>query len=162
MYQPNNEIRLIITDIVSVMGDYVSIQPDIDELKIKSSLLVAQRLDVQRAIGKENVERCIEPQSEADDALVELVIPPLCYFTYYRALLMHQGTLTDGGYTTETEADERNSAKSQANHFYSIAEAFLADVIEYLEAEKPEEPLPAEPATPRIRVFGGEENRSSN
>lgn len=162
MYSAANENTLIIVDIVDTMVEYTSIQPDIDENKMKAAEKVAQQLDIGRVIGAANVSRCIEPQDEDDDKLRELIIPPLCYFTYMRALKMFQGVLTDGGYTTETEASDLNSAKSQANNFQSIAEAFMEPVMEFLNGESNTDVVPLEEPTPRIRVFGGEENRASN
>jgi hypothetical protein len=167
MHRSINENQLIIVDIVDVMTDYTSIQIDIDETKVKAAALVAQNVDIKRLITKVNLDRAINPATEAvqkakDDALIELLIPPLCYFTYARCLKMFQGTFTDSGYTTETEADDRNAVKSTANEMRSIAETFMSDVIDFLEAEDPNTEATGDNITPSIRVFGGKEDRESN
>ncbi len=57
MNDANLEAELIIDDIVSCLVDYCSTQPDLDSAKAQSALLVAQRLDLTRLIGKANVVR---------------------------------------------------------------------------------------------------------
>lgn len=156
-----NENQLIIVDIVDVLQDHVSIQVDIDETKVKAAELVAQNVDIKRLIGKDNVDRCISPTTDADNSLKALLISPLCYYTYSRCLRMFQGTFTDSGYTTEVEAEDRNVAKSVANEMSSIADTFMDDVITFLEDEKDDDVDRAK-ITPNIRIFGGEENRASN
>lgn len=161
MFNSRLENELIVPEIADTMQDYTSIQLDIDDTKIKAAALAAQKLDITRVIGKENILRCIQPENDTDEELQSLVIPALCYFTYARSLKMFQGTLTDSGYTTEVEAEARNSAKSVANEMSSIGEAYLRDVIEFLALEKPEEKQEQEEKlTPRIRVFGGKERWS--
>lgn len=162
MYNSDNENKLIIVDIVDAMADYTSIQIDIDETKVKSAELVAQNIDIKRVIGKANLERCINPSTDEDKALTELVKPALCYFTYTRCLKMFQGTFTDSGYTTETQAEERDTAKAVANEYYSIADSFMQDVIDFLEAEGESAEEMEAKLSPNVRVFGGEENRASN
>jgi len=162
MYNASLENNLISSDIVSLMADHCSIQLDIDETKIKSAAKVAQDLDLKRVIKQENLDRCINPDGEADEELRDLVIPAWCYFTYARCLKMFQGTLTDGGYVVEGEAESRNAAKSAANEMSSIAEVYLASVVEFLEEEDPATEVTAENINPRVRVFGGEENRATN
>lgn len=162
MYSSKLENQLIISDIADIMQDYVSIQLDIDNTKIKAAAIVAQNIDIKRVIGKDNLDRCIEPSTDDDKDLLELLIPPLCYFTYYRCLKMFQGTFTDSGYTTETEAEERNTAKSVANEIKSIAETFMLEVVEYLREEDPETEVTTDNNHTRIRVFGGCEARGSN
>ena len=168
MYDSNLENSLIIVDIVNKMVDYVSVQPDLDESKAKSAEIVAQRLDLARLIGKDNVSRCVEvPQGTeltgADLELRNLVIPPLVYFTYARLLKMFQGTFTDSGFALEVGAEDRGNSKSAAAEMNSIAETFMEDVFDFLESEDPsDENVKPENITPRVRRFGGKESRSSN
>lgn len=157
-----SEGKLVFHDVVGYMSDYTSLQPDIDEDKLKSALLVAQTLEVKPRIGAEALERCVNPASEADEALRELLIPPLCYYTYHRCLTMFQGVLTDGGFATDAEATSLEAAKSVANQMYSIGECFMEEVIAFLEEESPNEGIEDTRKAPQIRVFGGEENRASN
>ena len=158
MYNSRLENELIVPDIADAMQDYTSIQLDIDPTKVKAAALAAQKIDISRVIGKENIIRCVEPQTEADDELRELIIPALCYYTYARSLKMFQGTLTDSGYMAEGEALDRNTAKSVANEMNSIAEVYLNDVIEFLAKESPEEEEEQKSKlTPGIRVVGGKE-----
>lgn len=160
MYNVGNENRLIVEDIAEVMQDYTSIQLDIDPTRVKAAALVAQN-DIKRAIGKANLQRCIEPLTDEDDALKRLIIPPLCYYTYYRCLKMFQGNFTDSGYTTETGAEDRNSAKSVANTYHSIGDTFMMEVFDFLKSEEPGDVTKVE-LTPRVRVFGGTEFRGNN
>lgn len=163
MYDAKLENQLIITNIVDTMVDYVSLQPDIDEAKVKAACIVAQKIDIDRVIGKVNVQRCISPETEADDELLDLIIPTLCYFTYARLLKMFPGTFTDSGYVVESEAVDTKTAKSLANEMSSIAEVFLTAVVEFLKEEDPnDEAVSDENINPRIRVFGGKERRASN
>lgn len=160
MYNSGNENTLIATDIVGVMTDYTPIQPDIDETKIKAAALIAQNMDLTRVIGEDNVARCITPSSDADNALLSLLIPPLCYFTFSRLCRMFPGTFTDSGYEIEEGAVDKGVARSVANEYQSTGEAFLQKVIDFLKAESPnDENVKQENLTPRIRVFGGKEIR---
>ena len=161
MYNSGLENQLIVVDIADIMQDYVSLQPDIDEGKLKAAAIIAQKIDIQRLIGKDNVQRAIEPQDEADNNLKGLLIPPLAYYTYSRLLKGFQGTFTDGGFTTETEADNRNSAKSVANEMHSIGDVFMQEVSDFLKAESPEEEIDKTKLAPNVRVFGGKESRES-
>ncbi len=91
MYKAVTENQLIISDIASVMSDYTSIQIDIDERKVKAAALVAQRIDIKRLVNQSVLDRLIDvgqEYSDTDQQLLELIIPPLCYYTYYRCLLM--------------------------------------------------------------------------
>ena len=163
MQNVNLENQLILVDIADAMLDYVGLQPDIDETKVKAAEIQAQKIDIQRLIGKANVQRCIEPLTAEDESLKELIIPPLCYFTYARLLRGFQGTFTESGYTNEELAENRNTAKSVANDQAAIAETFMQDVLEFLEAETPtDENVKSESVNPRIRTFGGKESRASN
>lgn len=163
MQNADIENQLIIVDIADVMLNRVSIQPDIDETKIKAAEIMAQELDLKRLIGKPNIERCIDPQTEADENLVDLIIPPLCYFTYSRLLKHFQESFSESGLSTEANADTRNAAKSSATDFSVIAEAFMNDVFDFLKSETPnDEEVKPENVTPQVRLFGGKETRSSN
>lgn len=162
MYNSGLENKLIVVDIVNVMQDYCSIQIDIDETKVKAACNVAQEIDLKKTLKSTNLNRCINPETEADEALKELVIPPLCYYTYARCLSMFPGTFTDSGYTTETEAEDKNVAKSVSNEMHSIAGSFMEAVIEFLEEEDPNTESNDDELSPNINVFGGEEIRASN
>jgi len=161
MNNQTNEDSIIVEDVVATMEDYVSIQPDIDDTKIKSAWLVAQKIDMKRSISDEMWNKVLEPHNPTDEALKYLVVQATCYFCYYRCLKMFQGTFTDSGFEIEQQATDRNTAKSIANEFYSIGEVFLKDVLSYIEEKYGVSTADAqENLTPRIRVFGGEENRS--
>jgi len=159
------DAKLIVIDIVPVMVDYCSTQPDLDAGKAQSAELVAQKLDLKKLIGQTNVERCYETglSAGADTNLRALVIPALAYFTYGRLLRMFQGTFTDSGFALEVGAEDRGNSKSQANEMFSIAETFMDDVFDFLDAEDPDdEDVKPENKTSRISRFGGKEDRSSN
>lgn len=169
MYSSRLEGKLILPDIADAMQDYVSIQLDIDNSKVKAAAIVAQDIDIKRVIGKENLQRVLpnidideEDIAEANKQLRELIIPALCYFTYSRCLLMFQGTFTDSGYMIETEGEARNSAKSVSKEMKGIAETYMLEVIEFLQAEDPNTDTTQETLTPRVRTFGGCERRASN
>lgn len=154
---PELEGRLIIDDIVSTMGDYISLQQDIDPNKLKSAELVSQDIDLKRRINKDNLERVENPQTPEDEELKALIIPALCFYTYARALKMFQGVLTDGGYTLDQDAESIEAAKSVSNDHYATAETYMASVLDFLEDERT--PIPEVKNTPQIRVFGGKEIR---
>jgi len=160
MFNSSNENNLIVTDIVDVMQDYCSIQLDIDSTRAKAAQLVAQNIDLKRLVGKDTLDRCIDPQTDADNELVELIIPPLCYYTYSRVLRLFQGNLTDSGFVVETDAESRDASRTQANEIYSIAEVYMQEVIAFLDAETPNDKIDQDKMTPSIRVFGGGESRS--
>ena len=168
MYNLKLENRLISSEIVDLMQDYVSIQLDIDSTKIKAAAMVAQEIDIARVITKANLDRVIdldiydETIPEADLQLRELIIAPWCYYCYARCLNMFQGTLTDSGYTVESEADSRDAAKSVASEMKSLGDSFMILVTEFLENENPDTLSDDQKLSPRIRVFGGKENRGSN
>ena len=163
MFDSTLENSLIRKDISDVLADYVSIQPDIDESKVKAASIVAQKIDIKRLIGQPNIDRCIDPTVQADKDLTVLVVPALAYFTMYRLLKMFPGTFTDGGYMFDAEASDTSVTRSAANQMASIAEAFMEEVIDFLEDETEDDELVVpENLTPRIRSFGGKETRSDN
>lgn len=161
MFTAAQENNLIVVDIVDTMTQYVSLQPDVDETKVKASALVAQNIDIKRVIGETNLQRCIDGTDETDLALKELVIPALCYFTYARLLRMFSGVMTDSGYEVDVESTDRATAKEVMKEHQAIAEEYMLDVITFLEDESDED-VDSTKLTPRIRPFGGKENRASN
>lgn len=168
MYDVGLENKLISSDIAEIMQDYVSIQLDIDNTKIKAAALVAQSIDITRVITKVNLDRVIgldiydDSVPSQDLALRELLLAPWCYYTYARCLTMFQGTFTDSGYATEAEAESRNAAKSVGQEMKAIGDSFMLQVVEFLESEDPNTEADDEKLSPRIRTFGGRENRASN
>lgn len=168
MYSLGLENRLISSDVTELMQDYVSIQLDIDNTKIKAAALVAQEMDLKRIIGQENLDRVVgldvydESVAAADISLRELIIAPWCYYTYARCLSMFQGTFTDSGYAQEAQAADKGAAKAVANEMKGIGDTFMLSVVEFLEAEDPQTVADDVKLSPRIRSFGGKENRASN
>ncbi len=168
MYDISLENKLISSDIAEIMQDYVSIQLDIDNTKIKAAALVAQEIDITRVITKANIDRVIgldiydDTIPAADLALRELLLAPWCYYTYARCLTMFQGTFTDSGYVTEEGAESRNAAKSVGQEMKSIGDSFMEAVVEFLEEEDSETEADSKKLSPRIRVFGGKERFGSN
>ena len=168
MYNLGLENKLISSDITEMMQDYVSIQLDIDNTKIKAAALVAQEMDLKRIIGAVNLNRVVgldiydESVPAADLSLREMIIAPWCYYTYARCLSMFQGTFTDSGYATEAEAADKGAAKAVANEMKGIGDSFMIPVVEFLEEEDPNTVADDAKLTPRIRTFGGKENRASN
>jgi hypothetical protein len=168
-YNPENEKILIAVDIAQVMMDYCSIQPDIDYTKLQAAEFIAQSIDLKRLIGKDNVARCIDPANRTlpippeDTELRNLVLIPLAYYTYARALEMFAGTLTDSGYSIEPGASTKGEAGNTANSYRAIAVEFMDDVLDFLKAETPTIQKPdVKKTVPSIRTFGGQENRASN
>lgn len=161
MYSANLENELIVVDIISTLADWASIQLDIDETKVKSAAIVAQRVDLKRIL-KDDLARCKDPQTEADEELRELVVPALCYYTYARCLSMNRGVLTDGGYAIEEGSADREDVKATVNEIRSIGAVFLNSAVEFLQEEDPETEVSDEGIVTGVRVFGGEENRASN
>ena len=162
MYSVINETSLIFPDIADRMLDYCSLQPDIDETKVKAACLVAQRLDIREVIGKNNFTRCYTNETDADSQLRELLIPALCYFTYSRLLRLFPGTFTDSGYVIEKDASDKNVTKNTAHDYADTGTVFLKDVLEFLENENPtinNDEGAQKKLTKRIRVFGGVESR---
>ena len=168
MYKANLENRLISSEISDLMQDYVSIQLDIDDTKIRAAALVAQEIDITRVITKANLDRVVgldiydDTVLAADLELFNLLIAPWSYYTYARCLTMFQGTFTDSGYTVEAEAESRQAAKSVGQEMKAIGDSFMLLVTDYLEKEDPNTEADDEKLSPRIRTFGGKENRASN
>ena len=168
MYSIALEDRLILPDVRDVMADVASLQLDMDDQKIKGIALVAQDLDLKRILnsnGEDNLSRCINPQTDEDDTLRDLVIMPWIYYTYARCLKMTTGALTEAGCVVEkTVLDSKELIDEAYNTYYSIADAYMAGVIDHLndETETDVDVVAEDVLVPRIRVFGGEENRSSN
>ena len=168
MYSLGLENRLISSDVAELMQDYVSIQLDIDNTKIKAAALVAQEMDLKRVIGQVNLDRVVgldvydESVAAADISLRELIIAQWCYYTYARCLSMFQGTFTDSGYAQEAQAADKGAAKAVANEMKGIGDTFMLSVVEFLEEEDPQTVADDLKLSPRIRSFGGKENRASN
>ena len=157
------ENSLISPDVCDLMQDRISIQLDIDQTRVKAAAHVAQTVDLTRVIGVANVQRCIEPLNDADDNLKSLIIPAWLFFTHARMLRMFNGTLTDSGYVVAEEASSKQASKD-ADESYSVAEVYLELALDFLDAETPtdSDDIDRSTLTPRIRVFGGAENRASN
>jgi hypothetical protein len=154
------ERQLMVIDIVDTLVEYTSIQPDIDPTKCRAAAEIAQKVDLGRILGKENVLRCLNPANEADNELLLLVIPAFAYFTFSRLLKLFPGTMTDGGYVIEADSSDKNVTKTVANEYFSVGETFLQDAIDFLKIESPNgTEVHPEKMTPGIRVFGGRESR---
>ena len=167
MYTSDLENKLIFPDIADQMQQYVSIQQDIDDTKVKAASLIAQSIDIERVIGEDNLSRVVisedNPTIEGEDLkLKQLLVAPLCYYTYSRLLISFHGSYTDSGYENDQLAAQRNEAKSVSKEMKGVAESFMVKVIDFLEKENPSEQIDSKKLTPRIRVFGGKETRSSN
>lgn len=57
MYNSHLENQLLMPDVADALQNYVSIQIDIDDTKIKAAAYAAQRIDIQRVIGQENLNQ---------------------------------------------------------------------------------------------------------
>lgn len=166
MYSSKLENQLIFPDIADIMEQYVSIQRDIDEIKVKAACIMAQKIDIKRLIGSTNLLRVIEQEgvemSDADLELKDLLEAPVSYFTYYRLLMSFHSSYSDSGFETDETGASRNEAKSVAKEIHSVGEVFMEDVITFLDAESPDSPIDQSKLSASIRVFGGCETRSSN
>tara|TARA_R110000744_G_scaffold89378_1_gene173821 strand:+ start:762 stop:1259 length:498 start_codon:yes stop_codon:yes gene_type:complete len=159
------ENSLISPDVCDLMQDRISIQLDIDQTRVKAAAHIAQTVDLGRVIGKANVQRCINPATEADETLKNLVIPAWLFYTNARMLKMFNGTLTDSGYIVSEDAERgAKQAAKDAEESYGVAEVYLEVALDFLDAETPTalDDIDRTALTPRIRVFGGQENRGSN
>jgi hypothetical protein len=159
------ENSLILPDICDLMQDRLSIQLDIDQTRVKAAAHIAQTVDLARVIGKANVERCINPATTADETLRDLIVPSWIFYTHARMLKMFNGTLTDSGYVVSEDVERgAKQAAKDADESYSVAEVYLESAMDFLDAETPTttDDIDRTTLTPKIRVFGGQENRGSN
>ena len=154
--------RIILEEIVDFMVLWCSIQPDIDEAKVKAANVVAQKMDIESVIGAANIDRCLDitvSSPEADIQLKELLIPVICFYTFSRLLKLFPGTFTDSGYIVEAGASEKNITRHTANDFSDTAKVFLQDVLAFLALESPENEIEiASNVKKRVVTFGGKEN----
>lgn len=165
MYDSELENELIFPDITSVMGDYVALQPDIDERVVKAAQLMAQNIDIEPIMGEDNLNRVIgDDELTGDDlSLLKLLRAPVAYYTYSRLLLSFQGTFTDSGFSTDELATSLSEAKRVASEMKSLGATSMKKVIAFLDAENPnDDDVDETKLTPKIRVIGGKENRASN
>lgn len=150
----------MLPDIVDQMTQYVPLQPDIDEIKVKAASLLAQTVDIDRLIGEDALNRTIgDNVTGADLELKKLLIPPLCYYTYSRLLLNFHGSYTDSGYENDELAASRNEAKSASKEMKGVAAHLMQKVIAFLEEENPSLDIDERKLTPRVSVIGGRESR---
>lgn len=161
-----DEIKVIIPDILPEMMKWCSIQPDIDETKLRAANVIAQRLDIKEVIGQVNIDRCIdltEESPEKDLKLRSLLAPAICFFTYSRLLKLFPGTFTDSGYTIDKEASDKNVTRHTANDYSDTAVVFLKDALDYLALENPTSANAMEKKVfKRIRTIGGRESIGSS
>ena len=133
---------------------------------VKAAQLMVQNVDIEPAIGQDNLDRIIEVEGEeiegADLELKELITPALCYYTYSRLLLNFQGTYTDSGFTNDQLAAAITEAKSVSNQMRGVADTSMKKVIAFLKEEDPQTEADDEKLVPGVRVFGGKEIRASN
>lgn len=170
MYNPQNELALLLPDISDRMTDFVGIQLDVEDTRIKASCLVAQDLDIKFVITDANWNRCFEEidgetNPDYSEALYDLIIPVVCFFTYSRLVSMMQGNYTDSGMSVEEGALSINEAKSAAKQYRAIGESYLGKVVDWLEAENGSTEATMDKSVLRVRSFGGEERprqRSGN
>jgi hypothetical protein len=161
----NLELSLIDPSVCDLLQDRVSVQLDIDQTRVKAAAHIAQTIDLARVIGKANVARCVDPATEADEALKLLVIPAWLFYTHSRLLKNFNGTLTDSGYVVTEDAERgAKQAAKDAEESYSVAEVYLDLALDFLDEETPTatDDIDRQTLTPRIRVFGGIENRANN
>ena len=165
MYNPENEIALLLPDIADRLSDYVGIQLDVEDTRIKAACLVAQDLDVKFVITDDNFDRCFEEvdgetNDDYEEDLFKLVVPTLCFFTYARLVAMMQGSYSDSGMSVEEGALSINEAKAASKQYRAIGETYLEKVVEWLEDEDSSTEATMDKSVLRIRSFGGEERTS--
>ena len=165
MYNPKNELSLLLPDIADRMTDFVGIQLDVDDTRVKAACLVAQDLDIALVITNDNWNRCFEEvggvaNDNYSEDLHELIIPVVCFFTYARLVAMMQGNYTDSGMSVEEGALSINEAKSAAKQYRAIAESYLGKVVTWLAEENPSTEATMEKSVLRVRSFGGDERPS--
>ena len=160
MFDSNLENELIVRNIADVLIDYIPVQLDIDDPKLKRSQKLAIDMNLTQFMSKENILRCIdqdEDSSEADKNLLKLVVPPLCHFTYMWLLKYNQGSIYESGYAVEPGAASPEEAKNAYSLAESIGKQYMSDVVEFLEKENPNTKSEKE-ERPRVRTFGGDEH----
>lgn len=165
MYNPELELSLLLPDIADRLSDYVGIQLDVDDTRIKAACLVAQDLDIKFVITNDNWDRCFEDTNENEDVeysedLYKLVIPALCYFTYSRLVSMMQGSYSDSGMSVEAGALSIGEAKSASKQYRAIGETYLGKVVDWLEGEDTTTEATMDKSILRVRAFGGSEQNS--
>jgi len=160
MYNPDNELALLLPDIADRITDYCGIQLDVDDTRIKAASLVAQDLDIKFVITDVNWNRCFEDDAEYSEELFNLVVPTLCFLTYSRLVAMMQGNYTDSGMSVEEGAISINEAKSASKQYRAIGESYLGKVVEWLEEENSSTEATMQKSVQRVRSFGGQELNS--
>lgn len=162
MYDIKLEDQLLFPDIGDRLSDYVGIQLDADDTRIKSACLMAQNLDIKRIIGKEYWDKCFEGNEEFNEEFFDIVTPALMYYTYARLIKLFQGNYTDSGYSIEGEVESLQATRTASKDYMAIAEVYMQEVISFIEGEKKELQIQPEEFIQRVRSFGGKENRASN
>ena len=165
MYNAENELALLLPDIADRLTDYVGIQLDVDDVRIKSACLVAQDLDIKQVITDDNWNRCFEEidgedNEDYNEELFTLVVPALCFLTYARLVSMMQGSYSDSGMTVEEGALSINEAKAASKQYRSIGETYLGKVVDWLEDEDSSTKATMEKSVNRVRRFGASELNS--
>ena len=165
MYNAQNELALLMPDIADRMADYVGIQLDVDDTRVKAACLVAQDLDISFVITKDNWNRCFEEidgvtNTSFSEPLYDLIIPVVCFFTYSRLVAMMQGNYTDSGMSVEEGALSINEAKSASKQYRAIGESYLGQVVDYLENENSSTKATMDKSVMRVRSIGGDERPS--
>jgi len=157
MYNPSNELKLLLPDISDRMTDYVGIQLDIEDTKVISASIVAQDLDIKSVITKYNWERCFEENENYSEELYDLIIPALCFLSYARLVSQYQISVTDSGASVEEGALSVNEAKAASKAYRAVGESYLGLVVDWLEQEDSSTEATMDRSVQRIRSFGGEE-----
>lgn len=161
MYSSNLENQLIIHDIEDVMQDFVPIQFDIDSRKLKAAQKLAIDLELTKFISREDIARVIDldedTASEADKNLLEILIAPLCHYTYEKLLTYFQGSMYEAGYATEDQAASRDEAKNAAAQANSFGNQYMVAVVEFLKLENPNTEATKESKRPSVSTIGGKE-----
>lgn len=165
MYNPENELALLLPDIADRITDYAGIQLDVNDTRIKAACLVAQDLDIKFVISENNWDRCFEDTNGNEDVeyseeLFKLIIPTLCFFTYARLVQMMQGNYTDSGMSVEEGALSIAEAKSASKQYRAIGESYLEKVVEWLQKEDTSTEATMDKSILRVRSFGGRERTS--
>tara|TARA_R110002050_G_scaffold110487_1_gene222792 strand:- start:1223 stop:1753 length:531 start_codon:yes stop_codon:yes gene_type:complete len=162
MYNSKLENSLLLPDISSRLTDFVGIQLDVGDTRVKSACLIAQDLDVKKVIGADNWQRCFEDDENYSEDLFDLVVPALSFLTYSRLVALMQGNYTDSGMSVEEGALSIDEAKSASTQYRAIGESYLGEVVDFLKAENPSSSASMDKSVLRIRSFGGDEGRGTN